>query len=220
MSNKKILITSAHPDDFELGMAMRTRHYFEQGFDITAVVATKGEYQTTPKGRHVQEKKAAKVLGVKNLVNLKLPCSRLNEFDNDLRSEIERFVKELSPNMAYTIFPDNLHIDHLTLSEQSIIAYRSIPNVSFYRVVSTHNFFPNDFFFADKRLFGFKIKALKCFREEVKKTGTIDLEKIKTLSLHEHKNYIHHNCLTRLNAKQKEYELHSEMFQIVRKTSL
>lgn len=210
MSKYKVIITSAHPDDLELGMAMRARKYADDGAEITAIIATKGEYSDSPAGRHSEEKKAAKILGIKNLINLSLPCAKLSDSMFTLRTEIEKIIKKVKPDIGYTIYPDQLHVDHKILSQQSLISYRSIPEVVYYKVSCTKGFVPNLFFFGNKRLLDIKIKALRCFSSEIKKSGTVDIKRIKSLSKFEHHNYLHHSGVKQIELKMRA--LHGSLF--------
>jgi LmbE family N-acetylglucosaminyl deacetylase len=218
MSQYKVVIASAHPDDFELGMAMRARKYADDGAEITAITATRGEYSDSPTGRHNEEKKAAKILGIKNLINLSLPCAQLSNNVLVLRSEIEKIIKKVKPDIGYTIHPDQLHVDHEILSRQSLVAYRSIPEVIYYKATYIKGFVPNLFFFGNKRLLDIKMKALRCFSSEIKKSGTVDVERIKSLSKFEHHNYLHHSGVKQIESKMRvsHNSLFTELFHIER----
>ena len=75
MNIKNVLIVSAHPDDYELGMGMRIKKYTSAGVRLTAITATVGEYKDSPRGRIKQEKEAGRILGIQEQINLELPCS-------------------------------------------------------------------------------------------------------------------------------------------------
>jgi len=218
MSKYKIIIASAHPDDLALGMAMRVRKYADDGAEITAITATRGEYPDSPAGSHNEEKKSAKILGIKNLVNLSLPCAQLSDNLFTLRSEMEKIIKKVKPDIGYSIYPDQLHVDHKILSQQSLISYRSIPDVVYYKVSYIKGFIPNLFFFGNRRLLDIKIKALRCFTSEIKKSGTVDVKRIKSLSKFEHHNYLHHSGVKQIEFKMRALHgsLFTELFNIER----
>ena len=157
MNIKNVLIVSAHPDDYELGMGMRIKKYTSAGVRVTAITATVGEYKDSPRGRIKQEKEAGRILGIQEQINLELPCSRLSEFSIDFRNRVEKIVNDIKPDIAYTIYPNDLHVDHEVVSIHSLVAFRSVKNVVYYRVAYSRGFSPNLFFFGNKLFpdFGF-----------------------------------------------------------------
>lgn len=74
--SKVILAISAHPDDIEFACGGTMFKFAEKGYDIYLVVATNGEngFKISYKPRtervrirHLEQLKAAKILGVKNV---------------------------------------------------------------------------------------------------------------------------------------------------------
>ncbi|OGC47518.1 hypothetical protein A2713_00295 [candidate division WWE3 bacterium RIFCSPHIGHO2_01_FULL_35_17] len=223
MEHKRVLVISAHPDDYELGMGMRIRKYANENVQVVAVTATKGEYKDSPNGREDQEKKAAKILGVSNQINLKFPCAELSNCSNELRVQLEIIIKEFKPHVIYTIYDDNSHIDHHILSVQSSIAARSTPNLIYYKVVGGIGFMPNMFFCGDNDLLNAKISSLKCFSKEIKKAGAIDIKRSQVFAKYEISNYLHHSCLSFIKKyKNIENSKHMlfESFHIERMVSI
>ncbi len=220
---KKILIVVAHPDDAELGMGMRIKSHAQNNDVVKIVVVTNGEYKDSPKGRIFETKRASKILGVKELFFLGFPCGHLNKASDQLRVEIEKIVKKENPDIVYTIFPNDLHVDHQVVSRQTITATRSVPDIIMFRVAYSKNFYPNFFFYGGEDLFRFKIKALSCYKNEVKKKGTINLKSIKALSEYEIERYLHHSLLSRIKVAKKlskKDHLYFEYFFIERLTSI
>ena len=119
IKSDKVLIVTAHPDDAEIGMGMRI---IQHNLDDSAylLIATNGEHRECPQGRKTEAKKAAKTLGIKQCRFLGLPCGHLNEQRNKLRGKIEDFIEEIKPDIIYTIFPNDLHVDHAVISEETL----------------------------------------------------------------------------------------------------
>src|SRR4030042_59426 len=150
-------------------MRMRIRKYVDDGADVIAISATQGEYADSLGGRLEEEQRAAQILGLKKIINLSLPCARLSENVVTLRTQLEKLIKEIKPDIGYTIFPYDLHVDHEIVAHQSLTALRSVPELIYYKVAYSRGFNPNLFFFGNKRLLDIKIKALNCFSSELKK---------------------------------------------------
>ena len=200
---KKILVIVAHPDDAELGMGMKIKSHTQNGDVVKIIVVTNGEYKDSPKGRILEAKKSAKILGVKELFFLGFSCGHLNEVSDQIRLEIEKIIKKEDPDMIYTIFSKDLHIDHEVVSRQAVTAARSITSLVMFSVANSHDFNPNFFFCGGEELFRFKIKALSCYKSEIKKRGTIDLVAMKALSKYEIQRYFHHSLVSRIRVNKK-----------------
>ncbi len=198
IKSDKILIITAHPDDAEIGMGMRIIQHDLDGDSIFLLIATNGEHEECPQGRKTEAKKAAKTLGIKKCHFLDLPCGHLNEQHNQLRDKIEDFIKKIKPDIVYTIFPNDLHVDHVVISEETLSAARSVPTLFFFRVAYSRQFNPNFFFFGTQKLMQRKLEALECYKNEIKREGSLNLEVIENLAKTEMHRYFHHKALSKI----------------------
>ena len=203
IKSDKVLIVTAHPDDAEIGMGMRIIQHDLDGNNVYLLIATNGEHEECPRGRKTEAKKAAKTLGIKECRFLDLPCGRLNEQCNELRGKIESFVKNINPDIIYTIFPNDLHVDHVVISEETLSAARSVPTLFFFRVAYSRQFNPNFFFFGTQKLMQRKLEALKCYKNEIKREGSLNLEVIENLAKVEMHRYFHHKALSKIQNRLK-----------------
>lgn len=219
---KRVLIITAHPDDAELGMGMKIKSHTMKGDIVKLVIVTNGEYKDSPNGRVIEAVNSAKILGVKRLIFLNFPCARLNRKEDEIRIKFEKIIKEEQPDIVYTSFKNDLHVDHEIVSQQVLIAARSIPILIMFRVAHSRYFYPNLFFAGEDSLMKFKLKALSCYKDEVQKRGTIDLAAIEALSEHEIKRYLHHSLVLKIGKTlnlRKGDKAYFEMFFIEKLTS-
>lgn len=203
IKSDKILIVTAHPDDAEIGMGMRIIQHNIDGDSVYLLIATNGEHEECPQGRKTEARKAAKTLGIKECRFLDLPCGHLNEQRNLLRDKIEDFIEEIKPDITYTIFPNDLHVDHAVISEETLSAARSVPTLFFFRVAYSRQFNPNFFFFGTQKLMQHKLKALECYKNEIKRKGSLNLEVIENLAKVEMHRYFHHKALSKTQNRLK-----------------
>lgn len=212
---QRIIVITAHPDDAELGMGMRIKKHSSDNDEVILIVATGGEYRGNNYSRYSENKKASKILGIKSEYFLGFKCGRLLGVSDELRTELERIIGIEQPELVYTIYPNDIHIDHEVLSKQAKIASRSIPNLIYFRVVNSLNFVPNCFFFGGEELFNIKIKAIECYVNEVKRKGTINLELLRSVSKSEYYHYFHHTSIKKIRNDLRLGEkdnLYCEMF--------
>jgi len=121
---RKVLCVQPHPDDNDLAAGGLVAKLSEQGCKVTYVTMTDGEMGTlNPKMRpeelatirRTEQKEAAKILGVKNLI-------WLNYRDSELKSTIEArnklisVIRKFRPNVILTVDPwltYEAHPDHI-----------------------------------------------------------------------------------------------------------
>ena len=110
---KKILGVFAHPDDPEFFCGATFAKWAADGAEITFVVATSGDKGSADLEmthdrliaiREEEERKAAAVLGVKEVIFLRYPDGEL--FPNlDLRRDITRAIRLTKPDIVVTLDP-------------------------------------------------------------------------------------------------------------------
>jgi LmbE family N-acetylglucosaminyl deacetylase len=110
---QRVLGVFAHPDDPEFFAGATFAKWAKDGAEITFVVATSGDkgsddpdmtHEKLAETREEEERNAAKVLGVKNVVFLRYKDGEL--FPTlDLRRDITRAIRQYKPDIVVTLDP-------------------------------------------------------------------------------------------------------------------
>lgn len=115
-----VLIVTPHPDDAEGGAGGTIARWTAQGRKAVLVVCTNGDKGTSDrdvdpkelaKTREAEQREAAKVLGVSEVVFLRLPDQGLED-NPEFREKIVRQIRIHRPNTVVTISPDRSYIRH------------------------------------------------------------------------------------------------------------
>lgn len=105
---KKIAVIMAHPDDAEFICAGTVAHWSDEGHEVTYVLLTSGDKgsddpEMTPDRlvatREAEQREAARILGVKEVIFLKYPDAYL-EPNLELRREMVRMIRKLKPDVV------------------------------------------------------------------------------------------------------------------------
>jgi len=185
-----ILVIAAHPDDEVLGCGGSIAKWTENGESVhvlimaTGVTSRDGVENLKDKLRLLEEsaKLSCKILGVKSLKILKFPDNRMDSEDRlDVIKAIELEIALLKPHTVVTHFKGDLNIDHQIVSESVLTACRPQAGFSVRRLLAFEigsstewqspsfniPFQPN--FFEDiTSTLSTKIKALKCYKSEIR----------------------------------------------------
>lgn len=122
---KSAMVIFAHPDDAEFSVAGTVARWAKAGCEVTFVLCTSGnvgthDHRHTPdslaKTREKEQKAAARLLGVKNLVFLRHDDCRLQP-TLELRRELVREIRKHKPEVVVSGEPDgwfygNTYINH------------------------------------------------------------------------------------------------------------
>ena len=134
---ERILIVAAHPDDETLGCGGTIAKHSARGDEVRVMFLAEGvtaRYEKTelesPEIRALSARRnenairALAILGVGEeyvLLGSRL-CCRLDEYSQiEIVKEIERILREFSPNVVYTHSPDDVNIDH-RIAHHSVLA--------------------------------------------------------------------------------------------------
>ena|SRR5438552_3158138 len=156
---KKILAIGPHPDDIELGCFGCMAKLSNEGNEIHFLVLTKGEGGTL-EGDRVQE-----AVQSSELIKAKLYIENLRDryISDGLEtiSVIEKYIKDIQPEMVFIPTGNDTHQDHRATFYASLVACRSVNELYAYETPSTsRNFVPN--FFVDISYYiDLKIQAVK-----------------------------------------------------------
>ena len=133
----RALVITAHPDDVDFGAAGTVALWTDAGVDVTYCVITDGDAggfdPDVPRDRiggirQEEQRAAAKVVGVSDVVFLGYPDGRL-EVSLDLRRDIARVIREVRPQRVICQSPQRnfvripaSHPDHLAAGEAALCA--------------------------------------------------------------------------------------------------
>lgn len=135
---KRVLGVFAHPDDPEFFCGGTFARWAAEGAEITFVLATSGDkgsadpemtHERLAAIREVEERNAASVLGVKEVVFLRYPDGELVP-NLDLRCDITRQIRQYKPDIVVTCDPTVFwsgdralnHPDHRAIGEATLDA--------------------------------------------------------------------------------------------------
>jgi len=151
----------------------------------------KEDYQITKK----ESKRALKILGVKHVYHFDLPALEFHkECYQLMNSKINYLINRLNPTTVFIPFPDR-HIDHRTVFDCAMVNTR--PNkkkhpkyvLSYETLSETHwnapyieaNFNPDFFVNIDVTLKD-KIKALNCYKSQIKNNDSRSSQAVEALA--------------------------------------
>jgi LmbE family N-acetylglucosaminyl deacetylase len=141
---KRVLFLGAHPDDIELGCGALLHHIVNQT-DVLCV--TLSDNQKNPDLKNVvnEHHRSMNILGVpKEKIILGPFTTRVFP---DARQEIlEYFLKlrkDFQPDLIFVHSKQDVHQDHLTMTDEALRAFRGITTLGFDVVRSSYGFFPH-----------------------------------------------------------------------------
>lgn len=122
---KKIAVIMAHPDDAEFICAGAVARWAEEGNEVVYVLLTSGDKgsddpEMTPEKlvatREAEQREAARILGVKDVMFLKYPDAYL-EPNLEMRKALVRVIRQLKPDVVVCQDPtvrwaDSQYINH------------------------------------------------------------------------------------------------------------
>lgn len=190
MTNKKILIVAAHPDDEILGCGGTVARMTQEGFEAFTLILGEGitsrdERRDTEKRKNEinslnsQIYEANKIIGVKEVFTCNFPD---NSFDSvallEIVKEVEKIKDKVKPDIIFTHFAKDLNIDHKITYNSVITATRpmtgeSVKEIYSFEVLSSTEwafplqFSPNTFFDITSSL-PLKTKAMEVYNSEIR----------------------------------------------------
>ncbi len=115
-----VLVVTPHPDDAESGAGGTIARWTKQGRKIVLAVCTNGDKGTSDRSvkpadlaalREEEQRKAANVLGVAEVVFLRLPDQGLEE-TSEFREMLVRQIRTHKPETVVTVDPHRRYIRH------------------------------------------------------------------------------------------------------------
>lgn len=161
---KKILFLGAHPDDIELGCGALLHHIVSQT-DILCV--TLSDNQKNPDLRNVvnEHYESMAILGVpKEKIILGPFTTRVfPDARQDILEYFLRLRRDFSPDLIFVHSKQDVHQDHLTMTDEALRAFRGITVLGFDVVRSSYGFFPHFLVEVTEQNVNKKIEALACY---------------------------------------------------------
>ena len=187
----KILIVAAHPDDEILGCGGTVARLIEEGYEGYTLLLGEGITSRYSKEERKKQKSeidklkkqmidATKKIGIKKVFDFDFPD---NQFDSipllNIVKTIEQVKKEISPDIIFTHYKDDLNIDHRITYDAVITASRPMENepvttIYSFEVPSSTEwryplcYSPNVFFDISKTIKK-KLDAMSLYKSELKK---------------------------------------------------
>lgn len=199
----QILVVAPHPDDAEFGAAGTIARWALAGAEIVYLVCTNGDKgssdpKMTPvkltKIREKEQRAAAKVLGVREVLFLNYPDQGLEDTPG-FRKDIVRVIRQFKPNTVVTCDPYRRYISHrdhriagqVTLdavypAARDLLAFPDLAEQGFlpHKVKEVYlwgSMEPN--YFSDiAQTFELKMAALCCHKSQIGNLGELE-ERIK-----------------------------------------
>jgi LmbE family N-acetylglucosaminyl deacetylase len=141
---ERVLVVVAHPDDVDFGAAGSVAALTDAGVHVTYCLVTSGDAGGSDRSvaradmiqlREAEQTRAAKAVGVSDLVFLRVPDGRV-EATLDLRKAISRVIRQVRPQVVLcqsaTRNLDRIyagHPDHLAAGEATICAVYPTPAI-------------------------------------------------------------------------------------------
>jgi LmbE family N-acetylglucosaminyl deacetylase len=198
----KILVVAPHPDDETLGAGGTIARLSDEGNEVAVAIVTKGWEPLFPNSQVVQVRSEAqdanKILGVKSLIFLDLPVTKLDEIPrNELNRTFEELIKNELPEIVFLPFWGDLHKDHKVVFESCMAALRPAISSRFlkrilcYETVSeTHQSTPNakssfepQVWIEIEKYLPIKLEAMRTYKSQLQDSpGARSIEAVSSLA--------------------------------------
>ena len=115
-----ILVIMPHPDDAEFGCAGTVARWTSEGKSVVYILLTNGDKCTSDRSltpeklatiRQMEQREAARVLGVSDVVYLGYPDQGLED-SPELRKDIVRQIRRFQPDIVVTLDPYRRYVWH------------------------------------------------------------------------------------------------------------
>jgi len=183
----KITVLAAHSDDETIGCGGTIAKLTKIGKEVQLIIIADGvtsRDSANPQSlliRNDASQQAAKILGIKKVINLKLEDNNLDRYSClDIVKRIQPHINEFKPDTLFTHFSNDVNIDHRIVHECGLVISRPMPSQSikrtfFFEVSSstdwafrgTQEQFAPSYFINISEEANIKYKALNCYTEEM-----------------------------------------------------
>jgi LmbE family N-acetylglucosaminyl deacetylase len=130
MTDRRVLVIAAHPDDEVLGCGGTVALHSRAGAHVTTVIVCEGEsvrYGSNGPDLRACARRAADVLGVRDVRMLGLPDQGLDRLTlTQIVTPLEDIVREVDPSIIYSQHGGDINRDHQLLFKAVLVAARPI----------------------------------------------------------------------------------------------
>ena len=141
---KRVLFLGAHPDDIELGCGALLHHIVRH---TDVLCATLSDNQKNPDLQNVRAEhyESMAVLGVpaEKIILGPFTTRVFHESRQDILEYFLRLRREFGPDLIFVHSKQDVHQDHLTMTDEALRAFRGITVLGFDVVRSSYGFFPH-----------------------------------------------------------------------------
>lgn len=161
---RRVLFLGAHPDDIEIGCGALLHHIGKQ---TEVLCVTLSDNQKNPDLRNVKREQYAAmgVLGVPQQRIIFGPFTT-RVFPQARQEILEYFLqlrRDFDPDLIFVHSKQDVHQDHLTMTDEALRAFRGITVLGFDVVRSSYGFFPHFLVEVTEEDVNKKIEALACY---------------------------------------------------------
>jgi LmbE family N-acetylglucosaminyl deacetylase/CheY-like chemotaxis protein len=161
-----VLAVGAHPDDVEIGVGGILLRHVAEGHDVTVLTLTGGEAGGVAADRAKESRLAAQLLGAR-LVHTDLQDTSVSEGASTI-AQIHRVLEETGATTVYTHTARDVHQDHRSVHQATLVAARRVPRIYCYQAPSTTvDFHPTRFVAIDEYLER-KLEVIHAYGSQVK----------------------------------------------------
>jgi LmbE family N-acetylglucosaminyl deacetylase len=173
----KIIAIGAHPDDYELGAAMRLIYHVRMKDDVIGIICSNGERAGDMDTRIREAMTAAELIGMKEVHLLGFPDTKLPSVEI-IKDSLEEIISTINPAIVYSHYPDDRHQDHRAVAMATSTACRKVPSILTYRSPSTMftSFQPHLFHVGVPSDFEKKRELLQIYQSQINREYGISLD--------------------------------------------
>ena len=161
---KRVLFLGAHPDDIEIGCGAFLHNIVEQT-EVLCVTLSDNQKNPDLKNVKTEHHHALAVLGITPEKIVFGPFT--TRVFPDARQEILEYFLQLrrdfNPDLIFVHSKQDVHQDHLTMTDEALRAFRGITVLGFDVVRSSYGFFPHFLVEVTEEDVNKKIEALACY---------------------------------------------------------
>lgn len=183
---QSMLIIAPHPDDEVLGCGGIIKKFTDHGIIVNVLVITRGKKEIYSDKRIENVRKEArnahKLLGIENTMFLDFPAPDLDTISiSELSVAISNIINKFKPVTIFIPHRGDIHHDHKAVFTASLVAARPVNNYLVKRIYSYETLsetewaapfgddaFIPDYFVNISNEFQFKLKAMKCFKSQIR----------------------------------------------------
>jgi LmbE family N-acetylglucosaminyl deacetylase len=175
----KIVAIGAHPDDYEMGAAMRLIYHVRMQDAVTGIICSYGDKAGDASIRAKEAIQAAEFIGIRELNIFPFEDTRFPDIGT-IKDYLEEVILKVNPSLVYTHSPDDRHQDHRAVALATTIACRRIPSILTYHSPSTNpgSFQPHLFHVGSRDDFRKKRRVIEIYQSQINRQDGIYLKQM------------------------------------------